>query len=318
MNLLDQIKTFLSAGDNHKMPTLIVVLGPTASGKTRLSLKLAHLFNGEIINADSRQIYRYMDIGTDKLPVQQQEGIRHHLYDIVNPNDEFTVADYKRLAIKTIEEIRQRGKVPILCGGTGLYISAVVENYQIPEVPPQPELREKYENYLKLNGADALHQLLSAKDPSMAEKIHPNNVRYVIRGLEVNEIVGSGIRERRGAPIFNVLMIGIDLDRELLYERINRRVDELVGRGLVNEVKTLLMKGYNEKLSSMSSLGYPEIIAYTKGEITLQDAAEEIKKNTRNYAKRQMTWFRRYHDVHWISGTEVDNMDFSPALQPQN
>ncbi len=317
MNFLEDIETFLRAGDTKK-PALIVVLGPTASGKTLLSLKLAHLFGGEIVNADSRQIYRGMDIGTDKLPVQKQEGIRHHLYDIVNPDGEFTVAEYKRLALKTIDEIRMRGNVPILCGGTGLYISAVIENYQIPEVPPQPDLREKYEIFFKENGAEALHRLLQEKDPDTAEKIHPNNVRYVIRALEINEFTGTDRRERRGAPIFNVFMIGIDLDRDELYERINRRVDELIGNGLINEVKTLLMKGYSEKLSSMSSLGYPEIISYIKGEISLEEAAEEIKKNTRNYAKRQMTWLRRYHEVHWINRTEVDKPALVPALQAQD
>ena len=297
MTLTSQITEFLESSRKENVPALIVVLGPTASGKSALSLELAHLFNGEIINADSRQIYKEMDIGTDKPSAMQQEGVRHHLYDIVAPNEEFTLADYKRLALKTIDEIHRRGNTPILCGGTGLYISAVIENYQIPHVPPQPDIRQKYEEYYKQNGAEALHSLLKERDPAASENIHPNNVRYVIRALEINELAGDDKQARRGAPLFNVFAVGVERDRDELYDRINRRVDELISKGLVNEVKTLLMKGYNEKLSSMSSLGYPEIISYVKGEMSLPEATEQIKKNTRNYAKRQLTWFRRYRDV---------------------
>jgi tRNA dimethylallyltransferase len=309
MDILRQIEQFLADSREKNTSPLIVVLGPTASGKSALSLKIANLFGGEIINADSRQIYKSMDIGTDKFSVLKQEGTPHYLYDIVSPDEDFTVVDYMRMAIKTINEIYGRRKIPILCGGTGLYISAVIENYQIPPVPPKSEFRQQYEEYAVQKGPEALHKLLAEKDPQTAARIHPNNVRYVIRALEINDLGGMEKQDRRGAPLFDTFILGIEWDREQLYERINQRVDELVARGLVNEVKTLLMKGYSEKLSSMSSLGYPEIIAYIKGEMSLDQSVEEIKKNTRNYAKRQMTWFRRYRNVHWISSPEVRNLD---------
>jgi tRNA dimethylallyltransferase len=315
MNLLSSIEEFLAANADTGVPSLIVVLGPTASGKSALCLGISHAFNGEIINADSRQIYKDMDIGTDKLPIHKQEGIRHHLYDIVAPNEEFTVADYKRLALKAIYEVHGRKKVPVLCGGTGLYISAVIENYQIPEVPPRPDLRAKYEKFYNENGAEALHRLLKEKDPQTASRIHPNNVRYVIRALEINEIGGSAKQDRRGEPLFNVFLLGIDWPRDLLYERINSRVEEQIGGGMVNEVKTLILKGYSEKLPAMSSMGYPEIIAFIKGEITLEEAVERMKLNVRNYAKRQMTWLRRYSNIHWISHYELKDL-FKNSLCP--
>jgi tRNA dimethylallyltransferase len=298
MPIIDQIKEFLEKSRKENIPALIVVLGATASGKSSFSLKLAHMVNGEIINADSRQIYKEMSIGTDKPSEIDQKGIKHHLYDIVSPDEDFNLADYKRLALKTIDEVIARGHTPILCGGTGLYISAVIENYQIPQIAPQPYLREKYEDYYSHHGASALYNLLKEKNPEAAKNIqHPNNVRYVIRALEISDMGGQALQGKRGAPLFNVFAIEVERSREELYDRINRRVDEMIDNGLINEVKNLLLKGYNEKLHSMSSLGYPEIIAYIKGEMSLDEAAETIKKNTRNYAKRQLTWFRRYRNV---------------------
>jgi tRNA dimethylallyltransferase len=305
MNLFNQIENFLQCAAVGNKPALIVVLGPTASGKSSLCMKIAHAFNGEVINADSRQIYKEMNIGTAKPRIHEQEGIRHHLYDIIYPDSEFTVADYKRLALKTIEDIHRRKCLPILCGGTGLYISAVIENYQLPAIPPQLHLREKYDKILHEQGSEALHKLLAEKDPATANQIHPNNSRYVIRALEINEIGGINKQDRRGENIFNTFLIGIEWPRDILYERINARTEEQIADGLVNEVKTLLIKGYSEKLPSMSSLGYPEIIAYIKGEIALPEAMAMMQQNVRNYAKRQMTWLRRYRDIHWISYNEI-------------
>lgn len=306
MQLFEQLQQFLDSTHAKRGRPLISILGPTASGKTALSLEIAAKFNGEIISADSRQIYRYMDIGTDKILPPAQKGIRHHLLDMVDPDEEFTLAHFKKFALQAIEEIESREKIPLLVGGTGLYFNAVTQNYQIPQVPPNPELRQKFTEFYEKNGAQALYNLLQEHDPQAAARIeHPNNVRYVIRALEIN--LGGGMKKEdlKEKPIFQTFSIGIRWPRELLYERINKRVDLQIERGLVDEVKKLLAQGYSEKLPSMSSLGYPQIIAYIKGECTLEEAVEKIKSDTRHYAKRQMTWFRRYPDIHWIDGEEL-------------
>lgn len=307
MKLFEDIREFLLECEHLCKRPMIVVLGPTASGKTALSIKIAKFFNGEIISADSRQIYKYMDIGTDKVPEMKQEGVRHHLLDIASPDQEFTVADFKRQTLKVANGILARRKVPVLCGGTGLYLNAVIENYQIPRVPPQYDLRQKLAQYYEQHGAVALHKLLAERDPETASRIHPNNVRYVIRALEINH-AGGPKRDAKGEQLFQVFSVGIEWPREALYERINRRVDDQISRGLLNEVKTLLMKGYHEKLPAMSSLGYLELIAYLNGERTFEEAIEDIRKNTRNYAKRQMTWFRRYRAVNWLPGAELEQL----------
>jgi tRNA dimethylallyltransferase len=309
MKLFEKIRQFLLESAELNKKPLIAIVGPTASGKTALSLKIAKEFHGEIISADSRQIYRYMDIGTDKIPVNGQAGIKHYLLDIIDPNESFTVADFKRMALKIIADIHARRNVPILCGGTGLYLDAVIENYQIPQIPPQYGIRQQLARYYEQYGAAALHDLLKDRDPEAAQKIHPNNVRYVIRALEIKMVGGIAQKERKGERIFHVMKIGIEWPREVLYERINRRVDSQLERGLLNEVKTLLMKGYHEKLPAMSSLGYLELISHIKGEKSLAEAAEEIKKNTRNYAKRQLTWFRKYKDITWIEGQELEKIN---------
>lgn len=308
MNLYEEIQQFLIESEQRANRPLLTILGPTASGKTALSLKLAKVFNGEIISADSRQIYKHMDIGTDKIPEMKQEGITHHLLDVADPKDEFTLSDYKRLATKAINEIHTRRKLPILCGGTGLYLNTIIENYQLPQIPPQIELRQRLAQYYEENGAEALHKLLAECDPETAAKIHPNNVRYVVRALEINMVSGQTKRDLKGDRLFNVFSIGIDWPREELYERINRRVDDQIARGLLNEVKSLLLRGYNEKIPSMSSLGYLELVEYINGGCNLDEATALIKQNTRNYAKRQMTWFRRYKDVYWIPGQELENV----------
>jgi tRNA dimethylallyltransferase len=306
MQIFDQVRQFLGESAELNKKPLIAILGPTASGKTALSIKIAKEFNGEIISADSRQVYRYMDIGTDKIPVSMQEGVKHYLLDIISPDEEFTVADFKRMSLKIISEIHARQNIPILCGGTGLYIDAVTENFQIPQIPPQYDIRQQLAQYYEQHGANALHNLLKEKDPEAAANIHPNNVRYVIRALEINMVGGTIKKDRKGERMFHLLKIGIEWPRELLYDRINRRVDMQMERGLLNEVKTLLMKGYHEKLPAMSSLGYLDLVKHIKGDKSLADAAEDIKRNTRNYAKRQMTWFRRYGDIIWVKGEELE------------
>ncbi len=305
MQIFKSIDSFLNNCKEKGKKPLIAVLGPTASGKTALSIEIAKKFNGEVISADSRQIYKYMDIGTAKVTKTEMQGIKHHLLDVVDPAEEFTLSDFKRHAIKAINEIHSRQKTPVLCGGTGLYFSTVIQNYQIPRIQPQFDLRQELAGFYEQNGAEALHNLLKEKDPAAAEKIHPNNVRYVIRALEINMAGGQKKGENKGEKLFEVFKVGIDWPRDILYERINRRVHEQLDSGLINEVKTLLMRGYNEKLPSMTSLGYPELIEYVKGEASLDQATENIKKNTRNYCKRQLTWFRRESDINWVIGEEV-------------
>ena len=306
LQLFSKIQAFLQEAKDLQKSPLIALAGPTASGKTALSIEIAKAFKGEIISADSRQIYKQMDIGTAKITPAEQQGIPHYLLDVVDPSEEFSLADYKRLAMKIIQEILRRKHVPIVCGGTGLYLNTILENYQIPQVPPQYDLRQKFAQYYEEHGPLALHKLLQERDPEAAARIHPHNVRYVIRALEINIAGNQKKQDQKGEPLFHTFTIGIDWPRELLYERINHRLDEQLEKGLLNEVKTLLMRGYNEKLPSMSSLGYLELIAYLKGECSLEEAAENIKKNTRNYAKRQLTWFRRYKDMYWINGPELE------------
>ncbi|MFO0780374.1 MAG: tRNA (adenosine(37)-N6)-dimethylallyltransferase MiaA [Candidatus Gracilibacteria bacterium] len=313
MEIFQQLTEFLDDVAVSGKKPLVVVLGATASGKTALSLRIAKMFHGEIISADSRQIYKYMDIGTDKLLPAQQNGIPHHLIDELEPNQEFTVADFKRAAIKSIEEILRRRHLPILAGGTGLYLNTVLQNYQIPRVPPQHDLRFQLQKFYEQYGAAELFKLLQEKDPEAAARIHPNNVRYVIRALEINIAGNTPKVDEKAEPLYEVFSIGIEWPREILYERIEMRVDELINKGLLNEVKTLLMKGYDEKIPAMTSIGYQELIEYIRGKCSMEEAVTEIKKNTRNYAKRQLTWFRHYQNVHWVRGEELETY-----LSPQS
>jgi tRNA dimethylallyltransferase len=297
---------FTSFIKSAKKP-LIVVLGPTASGKTELSLKIAKKVKGEIISTDSRQIYKEMDISTDTLPKGKREKIPHHMIGIVAPDKTLTLAEYKDLALKEIEKIYKKGHIPILVGGTGLYISAIAEGYNVPHVPPNPKLRKKLEKEAEKYGAEYLHEKLKKLDARAAKKIHPNNIRYVIRAIEINlESKKNKVDKKRG-PQFDIYMVGILRPRPELYKRVNERVDSQIKRGLIPEVKNLLKK-YNPNLPSMSSLGVKEIIPYLRGKTTLDEATELLKKNTRNYAKRQMTWFRRYDKVKWLSPNEIKKL----------
>lgn len=282
-----------------KIP-LIVVLGPTASGKTALSLSIAKKVNGEIISADSRQLYKGMEISTDVISKKDQKGIEHHLMGIVAPDKSLSLAEYKDLATQKITDIYKRKKVPILVGGTGLYISAITESYEVPRVPPNEKLREKLYKLAEKYGKEYVHKKLKKLDPIAAKKIHPNNLRYVIRAIEINLATSKNKKDKKIKSPYEVLMIGINWPREKLYERINQRVDNQIKRGLVKEVKKLLAKKYKEDLPAMSSLGVKEIVPYIKGKMTLEEAVEILKKNTRNYAKRQMTWFRRYKKIVWL------------------
>lgn len=303
MEIQIELKKFLSKAKDP----LVVVLGPTASGKTALSLKIAHQIGGEIISTDSRQIYRQMDIGTDSLPVDQQEGVAHHLLGITDPDHPLTAAEYRDLAEEKIAEIRARMHIPMLVGGTGLYISSLIEDYSMPRIAPNPELRQKLEEEAKAKGTEYVHLQLQKISPQKAQEIHHNNLRYVIRAIEVAQASKKMLPPTKSSVADNVFMVGINWPREELYERVNLRVDNQIKRGLVEEVEMLLKKGYSEPLPAMSSLGVKEIVPYLKGEMPLSDCIEILKRNTRRYAKRQMTWFRRYNGIHWLTPGELNN-----------
>jgi len=293
-------------------PKIIVIVGPTASGKSDLAIQLARKFsakggpasgwNGaEIVSADSRQVYREMDIGTGKVTKTEQKLAKHHLIDIRDPNHNYTAANYKRDAIRAIKEILSAGKLPILAGGTGLYIQTVIENLNIPNVKPNPKLRKKLENYLAKKGLAALFQKLIALDPEAAYIVDDKNPRRVIRALEVAMTTGRPFSSQRtkGRPMFQTLEIGIALPNEILRRRINKRVDKMIKQELVKEVSDLIKK-YGAAMQAFDAIGYREIIRYLKKELTLKEAAELIKTNTWRYAKRQMTWFKKDKKVRWI------------------
>lgn len=285
---------------NNQKP-LLVVCGPTASGKTALSLKLAEDFNGEIISADSCQVYRKMDIGTDKVGIDIRKKIKHHLIDVRDPDRQYTMSDFKREATHAINEILMKGKLPIICGGTGLYISSIVENYDLPPAPPDPKIRAELQAEYEKKGGMYLYNMLVELDPATAAKIHPNNVRFVARALEVILQTHEPREPRKGKPIYQVFKMAIDWPREVLYERINKRVDDQIEKGLLNEIKTLLAEGYDENLQSMQALGYKEYFPYIRGQRPLSACQEELKQNSRNFAKRQLTWFRRDDEIYWIT-----------------
>ncbi len=294
--IVTKLRAFLKKA---KKP-LIVILGPTASGKTALSLELAKKFKGEIISTDSRQIYREMEISTDAILSEQQEGIPHHLLGITTPDKTITVAGFTDLALGKIKEIYVRKHVPILVGGTGLYISAIIDAYNIPRIPPDERLRAGLYKEAEKKGKTFLHEKLAKLDPQAAAKIHPNNLRYVIRALEINMSTGKNKKDLKRKSPFNTFLIGMSWPRATLYERVNLRVDLQLKRGLIEEVTKLLKKGYDENSPAMSSLGVKEIIPFIRGKMTLDECVEILKKNTRNYAKRQMTWFKRYVKVNWL------------------
>ncbi len=270
---------------------LLVIVGPTAVGKTALSLQLAQQFNGEIISADSRLFYRGLDIGTAKPSAAERALVPHHLIDICRPDETLTLGEYQRLAYATIEAVLGRGRLPILVGGTGQYVMAVVEGWGIPEVAPQPRLRKALAGL----GEGEVARWLRRLDPQAAENIDPRNVRRVIRALEVTLVTGRPISElqRKTPPPYDIQIIGLTRGRELLYERIDRRVEQMMADGLLAEVQGLRAAGYSRSLPAMSGLGYRQLYAYLEGEMGLEAAVERIKFETHRFARQQATWFRQ-------------------------
>jgi len=290
---------------------VIVLAGPTATGKTDLAIELALLVNGEVISADSAQVYRYMDIGTAKPTLEEQRGIPHHMMDIVYPDEEFSVAQYKAMAEAAIRDILARGKVPIVAGGTGLYISSLVYNIQFSETMSDWAFRERMKALAEQYGPEYLHNKLKEVDPISAQKIHPNNVKRVIRALEVYETTGRPISEhqaqsRTKPPEFEYLLYGLTMDRQKLYERIEKRTDIMMEKGLADEVAKILKMGYSRDLVSLQAIGYKEIAAAIYGECSMDEAVQQIKLNTRHLAKRQMTWFNSMEGLKWLDTQVLD------------
>jgi tRNA dimethylallyltransferase len=280
--------------ESKTQSSLVVIAGPTAAGKTRLALRLAGEVGAEIVSADSRQVYRGMDIGTDKPTAEERQCVRHHLVDIVDPDEEFTLAQYQGMAYAAIDDVLVRGRVPLLVGGTGLYIKAVVEGWSIPRVRPNEALRTELYREAEVEGGEVLHARLRRVDPIAAEKIDPRNVRRVIRALEVYRETGRPISElqRRKPPPYRILQIGLTMERAALYQRIDQRVDRMVERGLVEEVRKLVEQGYGHELPAMSGLGYRQVGCYLRGEISLEEAIRLIKRDTRRFVRQQYNWFR--------------------------
>ena len=282
---------------NYKHNKLIIILGPTASGKSDLAVKLAKKFNGEIISADSRQIYKEMDIGTSKITKKEMSDIPHYMIDIVKPDNNFTLSKFQKKTIKIIKDIQKRNKLPFLVGGTGLYIQSIVDNLKIPETKPDKKLRNKLE---KLNNKELVNKLKKL-DPKALEIIDTKNNRRLIRALEICILTKKSFSEQRkmNKPIFKTLQIGLKLNTKNLEQRISQRIEKMIKDGLIEENKKLLKK-YGDKPYSMSGIGYQEIILYLKNEITLEQAKELINIHTRQYAKKQITWFKRDKRIKWI------------------
>lgn len=289
---------------NTEKPKIVCVVGPTASGKTAYAIKLAKERNGEIVSCDSMQIYKYMDIGTAKATAEERAAVPHHMVDFIDPNTDYSVADFVRDATCAADDILRRGKLPILCGGTGLYVDSVIGGIKFAEEKRDDEYRDTLWRLAEEKGALAVHDLLKAKDPAEAEKVHPNNVKRVIRALEICKTSGMTKTEAdklaKGEPRYNAEMIGLMPERELLYKRIDQRVELMMQNGLLQEVELLLEKNIRRNSTAMQAIGYKELLEYKDGKCNLDEAVEKIKQESRRYAKRQMTWFRRNPNIKWV------------------
>lgn len=300
---------------NNKID-IVVIVGPTASGKTNLSVQLAKIFNSEIISADSMQIYKKMNIGTAKPTIDEMQGIPHHLIDFVDINKNFSVADYVKLAKEKIFEINEKGKLPIIVGGTGLYVNSLIDNINFTEQNSDPVLRDKLKKRVETQGIQSLIEELKTFDIESAQKLHPNNVSRIIRAIEIYKTTGITMTEqiknsKKFDSPFNPIMIGLNYkDRNVLYDRINKRVDSMIKNGLVNETQEILSDNCSK--TAMNAICYKELIPYINGECSLEQAVEVLKRQTRRYAKRQLTWFKKDNRINWI---HIDDyVDFKEIL----
>jgi len=290
---------------------LLVLVGPTAVGKTALSLQLARHLDAEIISGDSMQVYRGMDIGTAKVSPEERAIVPHHLIDIRNPDEPYSVSDFQQACEEAIRSIASRGKLPFIVGGTGLYIQSVVYGYRFSEAGQDEEYRRELKAYAEQHGAAVLHERLRAVDPDTAARLHVNDLRRIIRALEVHRLTGRTmseyLAEQPAESPYRTCLIGLTMRRDLLYRRIEERVDLMIEQGLVQEVKGLLSRGYGPGLISMQGLGYKEIVGHLQGEYSLDQAIELLKRNTRRFAKRQLSWFRHMKGIEWVDMTEPEN-----------
>lgn len=289
------------------MEKVIIIVGPTAVGKTKLSIELAKRLNTEVISGDSMQVYKGMDIGTGKVTEQEKENIPHHMLDILNPDQTFSVAEYQKIVQQKITQLNNKGKTPLLVGGSGLYIQAVLYDYTFSEQKRDEALTKQLELRIEQEGNLALYDELKQLDPIQATSIHPNNKRRLIRALETYYTTGKTMSERHAeqgqTPIYEHVLIGLEMDREQLYNQINQRVDQMIEQGLVEEVTYLYKQNY-EHTQAMKAIGYKEIIPYIKGETDLEIAVSLLKRNSRHYAKRQYTWFKNKMNIQWYNQSE--------------
>ncbi|MBC3898271.1 tRNA (adenosine(37)-N6)-dimethylallyltransferase MiaA [Acetobacterium malicum] len=315
-----------------KKPKVLVVVGPTASGKTALGVALAQKLNGEIISADSMQIYKYMNIGTAKVTLEEMQGVPHYLVDCVSPDEEFSVAKYKAAALEAIEAILSKGKLPIIIGGTGLYINSLTLPWDFQKKDSDEIIRWRLTAEAEVLGKEALFERLKTIDPATAQIVHPNNLNRIIRALEIYELTGKPKShfdeetKKQGVP-YDYVMLGLDWDRETLYDRINRRVDLMIAEGLIDETKMLVERGYDWNLTALKAIGYKELKPYLEGTSTLAEAVTILKRDSRHYAKRQMTWFRKDDRIQWLKMNETRTVQtqieeslnlIMPQLEPIN
>lgn len=293
-------------------PKLLVLVGPTAVGKTKLSLRLAAEYGAEIISGDSMQVYRGMDVGTAKATEEERKQIPHHMIDIHDPDHPFSVAEFQDRARRLIEDIHARGKLPFIVGGTGLYVESLCYDFQFSEVGSDEAFREEQMQFAERHGSEALWERLKQIDPESAERLHPNDQRRLIRALEVYHLTGERLSDQlkvqKKVSPYELCIVGLTMDRALLYERIEQRIDQMIGEGLVDEVRRLLEQGYGKQHISMQGLGYKEIIGYLEGTMSWEDTVVLLKRDTRRFAKRQLSWFRHMKDIEWVDVTDVGNI----------
>ncbi|KAF6658647.1 tRNA (adenosine(37)-N6)-dimethylallyltransferase MiaA [Paenibacillus polymyxa] len=298
-------------------PKLLVLVGPTAVGKTKLSIEMARQFDAEIISGDSMQVYRHMDIGTAKISKQEMKGIKHHLIDIHEPEYPYSVAQFQEDCRRLIPDIQSRGKLPFIVGGTGLYVESVCYEYQFSEVGADEAFRQEQLDYADQYGADALHARLQAVDPESALRLHPNDRRRVVRALEIYHVSGTTLSsqlasQKKESP-YQLCIVGLTMDRQMLYKRIEDRIDGMLDQGLVAEVTSLMERGVRSDAISMQGLGYKEISSYLRGEVSLEEAVTWLKRDTRHFAKRQLSWFRHMKDIQWVDVTDFENFSAHAA-----